>query len=179
MTTTPHTHPDLYSKAFIGDRLTPGKVTLSGFARKHDWKVAKPKGQKGAVTTNEGPANGGFTASFDLADFDDVAEWDAFQREVLDASLSGPKPKALAAYHPDLVRHQIIDCVVAEIGDMVHRNNGGATIVCKFLEYRPPKPRPVTKAEPGKPRQGTTTVNDPNAARKAELAALLEQARQP
>jgi hypothetical protein len=178
MATTPTTHPDLYRNVFIGDRFSPGTVSLSGYARKHDWNEQKPKGQTGAQTINRGPANGGFTATFFLVDLEQVREWDEFHR-MLSASVEGPKPKALAAYHPDLVRNKIIDVVVAEIGDMVHDGKGGATVVCKFIEYRPPKPKPASKAAAGKTRTGTTTVNDPNAAAKAELAALTAQARQP
>jgi hypothetical protein len=163
----------------INGILSPGKVTLSGYARKHEWEEQKPKGSKGTHTINHGPKNSGFTASFMLADFEDCEAWDEYQ-SMLAASVEGPTPKALSAYHPDLVRNKIIDVVVESIGDMTHDGRGGATVVCKFIEYRPPKPKPAVKADAtGKQRTGNTTVNDPNAARKAELAALLEQARRP
>lgn len=177
MTTTPYDHPDLYKSVNIGGVDSPGKVTLSGYARKHDWEVQKPKGQTGTSTLNRGPKNGGFTASFNLADREDCDAWDEFQRMLDTARTAG---KALGCYHPDLVRNQIVDCVVEEIGDMVHDDRGGANVTCKFIEYRPPKKKPATKPEAGKgKRTGATTVNDPNAARKAELAALTAQARQP
>lgn len=177
MTTTPHTHPDLYLSVHIGGVLSPGKVTLSDYERKHDWDVQKAKGQTGCTTVNRGPDNSGFIASFYLADQDDFDAWDPFQR-MLAASVEGTKPVALAAYHPDLVRNKITDVVVKSIGIMQHDGKGGATVVCKFIEYRPPKPKPAVKAG-AKARTGTTTVNDPNAARKAELDALLAQAREP
>jgi hypothetical protein len=179
MTTTPHTHPDLYMSVYVGGLKSPGKVTLSGYERDHDWDVQKAKGSTGATTVNHGPSNGGFTASFYLADFEDCEAWDDFQL-MLASSVEGPKPKALAAYHPDLVRNKILDVVVKSIGTMVHDGKGGATVVCKFIEYKPPKAKPAVKADAtGKARTGTTTVNDPNAARKAELAALVAQAQLP
>jgi hypothetical protein len=177
MTTTPYTHPDLYKSIHIGGVLSPGKVTLSGFDRDHDWEVQKPKGSTGTNTINRGPANSGFTASFYLVDEEDVAAWDDFQR-MLAASVEGAKPKALSAYHPDLVRNKILDVVVAKIGSMQHDTDGGATVVCKFIEYRPPKAKPAVKADASS-KARDSTVNDPNAARKAELDALLAQAREP
>lgn len=177
MATTPYTHPDLYKSIHIGGVLSPGKVTLSGFDREHDWDVQKAKGSTGATTVNRGPANSGFTASFHLADEEDVEAWDAFQR-MLSASVEGPKPTALSAYHPDLVRNKIVDVVVKSIGSMQHDDRGSATVVCKFIEYRPPKPKPAVKAN-AKSRAADATSTDPNAARKAELAALVAQAREP
>lgn len=177
MTTTPFTHSDLYTSVYIGGLKSPGTVTLTGYEREHDWDVQKAKGSTGATTVNRGPSNSGFTAAFYLADFADCEAWDDFQL-MLASSVEGPKPKALAAYHPDLVRNKILDVVVKSIGVMVYDGKGGATVTCKFIEYRPPKAKPATKAGAAG-RQGTTTVNDPNAARKAELAALVAQAKLP
>jgi hypothetical protein len=70
---------------------------------------------------------------------------------------------------------------------MLHDGRGGATVLVKFIEYRPPKPKPTAKAQP-KPggtsagaRTGVTTVErpDPNAAAKARLNELLAEARKP
>jgi hypothetical protein len=178
MAMTPSTHPDAFKSIILGSGQTsPGVVTLSGFPREHKWEQNQPKGTTGESTLNRGPKNSGFTASFYLADVDEVEEWDAFQR-ILSESVEGPKPRALQAFHPDLLRQKIVDVVVASIGELTHDGKDGATVVCKFLEYRPPKPKPAAKAEAGT-RRGTTTVNDTNAQRKAELAALLEQAKQP
>ena len=178
MATTPHTHTDLYTCIHLGGVQSPGTVKLSGFARKHDWEIQNPKGHKGEHTNNKGPKNGGFTATFYLADLADVAAWDEFQR-LIESTVEGPKARALSAYHPDLVRHKIVDVVLEELGDFVHDGKNGATIAVKFIEHRPPKPKPVARPDAGKVRRGVTTVNDPNAAAKAELAALREQARAP
>ncbi len=178
MSTTPYNNPDLYKSIHIGGMLSPGKVTLSGHDRVHDWEQQKAKGTVGEFTLNRGPKNvDGITASFALADLEDVEAWDEFQRMLNAARESG---KALLMFHPDTVRNLILDVVVRSIGGMQHNERGGATVVCKFSEYRPSKKKPATKAKAGTPqRQGTTTVNDPNAAAKAELSALLAQAREP
>lgn len=176
MATSPHTHPELYRSIILGGQASPGVATLSNCDRKHDWDVQKPKGQTGAVTVNRGPANGGFTATFYLADETDVAGWDTFAA-LIASTVEGTTPKALPVYHPDLARNKITDVVCESLGILNHDGKGGATVTVKFLEFRPPKPKPAKKA--AAQRQGKTTVNDPNAARKAELAALIEQAKAP
>jgi hypothetical protein len=176
MPTSPHTHPELYRSIILGGQASPGVVTLSNCDRKHDWDVQKPKGQTGAVTVNRGPANGGFTAVFYLADDTDVAGWDTFSA-LIASTVDGPKPKALSVYHPDLARNKITDVVCESLGVLNHDGKGGAHATVKFLEFRPPKPKPAAKAAAGVPAKAKRP--DPNAAAKAELAALLEQAKAP
>lgn len=176
MSTSPHTHPELYRSIILGGQPSPGVVTLSNCDRKHDWDVQKPKGQTGAVTVNRGPANGGFTATFYLADDTDVAGWDSFAA-LCSSTVDGPKPKAMSVYHPDLARNKITDVVVESLGILQHDGKGGAHVTVKFLEFRPPKPKPASKAAAGTPAKAKRP--DPNAAAKAELAALLAQAKSP
>jgi hypothetical protein len=179
MATSPATHPDIYKTLIVNGGESPGAVKLSGFDFEQDWEEQKAKGSTGATSLNRGRKLVKFTATFMLADLEDVEAWETFHR-TLRESVEGPKPKALLIFHPDLMRQGAIDFVVTSIGGMAHDGKGGSTVTCKFLEYRPPKPRPAAKADAGAgTRRGTTTVNDPNAARKAELAALLEQAKAP
>lgn len=178
MALTPHTHPDLFKVIVVGGAPSPGKVTLSNCDRQNDWDVQKAKGQTGSTTVNRGPGVSKIVASFYFADEEDVDGWDAFQR-ILAASVEGPKPTALSVYHPDLARNKITDVVVESIGLLQHDGKGGATVVCKFIEYRPAKPKPAVKAGANSRAPGVTTVNDPNVARRAELDALLAQARLP
>jgi len=179
MATSPHTHSELYRSIILGGQASPGVVTLSNCDRKHGWDQQQPKGQTGEYTVNKGPKNSGFTASFYLAGETDVAGWDSFS--ALLASTVEGKPKALSVYHPDLARNKITDVVVESIGILQHDGKGGATGVVKFIEFRPPKPKPATKAAAGTPAKTKANASrpDPNAARKAELAALIEQARAP
>jgi hypothetical protein len=169
MATSPTTHPEIYKSLIVNGTDTPGVVTLSGFDKEQNWEEQTPKGSTGSNSLNRGRKLVKFTASFYLADLDDVEAWESIHR-TLSESTEGPKPAALFITHPDLLRQGAIDFVVTSIGGMSHDGKGGATVVCKFLEYRPAKPKPAAKA---------TTRTDPNAARKAELAALLEQAKQP
>lgn len=174
MATNPTTHPDIYQPITVNGTNSPGKVTLSGYSRTQEWEQSKPKGSTGTSTLNRGAKNNGFTASFFLADEEDQAAWDDFQK-MLDDSVSGPKPRALLIFHPDLLRLRKVDFVLESIGEMQHDGKGGCTVVCKFLDYSPPRPKPPAKAEAG----GRSSATDPNAARKRELAALLEQAKKP
>lgn len=178
MATTPNTHPDIYKSILLGGVFSPGTVTLSGFDRVHAWEDQRPKGAMGENTINHGPKNAGFTATFFLADLEDVAQWDDFQR-LISSTVDGQKPQALPAYHPDLVRNKITDVVVESIGGFVHDGKNGASVTVKFKEYRPPKPKPAAKAGAAKKKADAQSRPDPNAEAKRELAALVEQARKP
>lgn len=167
MATSPATHPGIYKSLIVNGVETPGAVKLSDFPFDQEWEEQKPKGTTGASSLNRGRKLCRFTATFMLADLEDFEGWEEFHK-TLRESVDGPKPKALQIFHPDLMRQGAIDFVVTQIGGMAHDGKGGATVACKFIEYRPPKPK-----APNKPSART----DPNAARKKELAALLEQAK--
>lgn len=174
MATSPETHPELYKSLIVGGVASPGTVTLKQCAREHRLANKPPEGATGAVQSSKGPALVEFEAEFYLADLEDVAGWDDFQA-TLSASVEAAKPKALSIYHPDLARLKITECVVKSIGILQYDGKGGATATCKFSEFKPVKKRPVVNPEAKK----KAAANDPNAARKAELAALLEQAKHP
>jgi len=175
MATTPGTHPDLYVSVLLGGVFSPGKVTLSGHDRPERWETQAAKGQTGYTSVHHGDDVREFVATFFLADLEDVAGWDDFQK-ILESTVSGPKPKALPCYHPDLVRNRIGDVVVKKIGGFVHDALGGATVAVTFLEYRPPKPKAAAKAN-ASPKPVAKT--DPNAVAKAELQGLLDQVQNP
>lgn len=174
-------HEDLYNAIVLGTARSPGVVKLSGHDREKQWDIQKAKGQTGATSQLQGDPIGQFTATFTLAEPEDFERWERFQF-LLEQLTSGPKPIALPIYHPLLALNGFTEVSGAGIGGMVYDDLGRATVAVKFIEYRPPKPKPPKKAqaETGV-RIGTTTVEkpDPNAAAKAELAALLEEARRP
>lgn len=168
---------------------SPGVVTLSGHDRVKNWDVQAAKGTTGASSQLNGDPIGRFKATFFLAhdrldqpDIDDFALWDDFQR-LLESLVSGPTPQAVAIYHPDLARNKFTEVSVASIGGMVHDGRGGATVTVEFIEYRPPKPKAVkgatAKASPKGGAAGTAARPDPNARAKAELAALVAEAKKP
>lgn len=164
----PINDPDLYDSIELGGIRSPGTVTLSGHDREIDWDVKVGPGTTGGTTTLKAEKLITFTATFKLTDADDIAAWPAF-RDLINSTVQGSKAKALDVYHPDLAVNGIKSVVKAAIGGVVHDGKGGQTISVKLIEYRPPKPAKVTPL--AAPNKGA----DPNAAAKAELAALTAQ----
>lgn len=164
----PIDYEELYNTIELAGVESPGQVTLSGHDREIDWDVKTGPGTSGATTTLKAQKLVEFTATFYLADVDDFDDWPAFQ-DVLLSSIKG-KGKGLDIYHPDLARNDIKSVVLKSIGGVVHDKKGGQTIAVKLLEYRPPKKINVSPVG-----SASTKTTDPNAAAKAELAALTSQ----
>lgn len=173
----------------VGGKRSPGVVTLSGHDREKNWDTKAAKGQAGATEVLNGDPIGTFTASFYLADDGanpgeptDFDQWEDYQR-LIESTTNGPKPVALPIYHPDLARNHFTEVVSGGVGGLVHDGKGGATVKVKFREYKPAKPKPAAKATVKKvmsdPHGDPNGANDPNAQRKAELAALVAEARKP
>jgi hypothetical protein len=168
---------DLYNVITLGGTSSPGIVTLSGHNRKVDWDIKDGPGLTGATTTLKSIPPIEFTASFylvyDVAQgLNELDAWPAFQA-LIDSTVASKTPVALDIYHPDLASQQppITSVAKAEVGGMVYDGKGGATVVVKFQEFRPPKAKGGTVAAS---KAGTTPV-DPNADLKAQLAALTNQ----
>lgn len=174
---------DLLSVIVLGTTTSPGVVKLSGHDRNKDWDNQKAKGSTGASSKLNGDPIEPFTCTFTLAgdgqdEVDDFERWEEFQR-LIESTTNGPKPVALSIFHPDLARQRITKVTNAGVGGMVHDGKGGATVVVKFQEYKPPKPKPVAKATAKGGSTAKAAAPDPNAARKAELAALYDEATKP
>ncbi len=157
---------DVYNVIELGGVESPGQATLSGHDREIDWDIKIGPGTTGGTTTLKAQKLVAFTVSIYMADAEDWNDWPAFQ-EVLESSVKG-KGKGLDVYHPDLARNDIKSVVLQSIGGVVHDKKGGQTIAVKLLEYRPPKPAKVTPL-------GSLKKDDPDAAAKAQLAALTKQ----
>ncbi len=153
---------ELFDSIELAGVRSPGVVTLSGHDRKVNWDVKDGAGQTGASTTLKNMPLTEFTASFYLADEEEIGQWPAF-RELVYSTISGKKPKALDVYHPDLAVNKIKMIVLANMAGVVHDKKGGQTIAVKFQEYCPPKPK------------GGAPGPDPNAKANAELAALTKK----
>lgn len=175
----------------LGTMRSPGVVALSGHDRADNWDIQQAKGKTGASTTLNGPPPAQFQASFYLADDSNVLDgtgdapsdfdvWEDFQR-LCESMTAGPAPFALPIYHPDLARQKITEVTKASISGAVHDGKGGTTYVVKFLEFKPPKKKSAAKpsAKAGSGIAGDPAKPDPNAAAKAELAALTDQAQRP
>ncbi len=179
----------------LGLTPSPGALTLSGHDRWKNWDVQAAKGTTGASSNLNGDPIGTFTATFKLASYGpdgqptgDFENWDNFRR-LIESMTNGPTPLALPVYHPDLAENGFTELSSGGIGGAVHDGKGGKTYVVKFIEYKPSKPKPSSKAKAkpaGTPAAGGGPFGpppppppDPNAAAKAELAGLLAVARAP
>lgn len=168
-------HEDQFNSIELAGELSPGKVTLSGHDRKVTWDVKSGPGLSGASTTIKEVPPIEFTATFylvrdDSQDIDQWEDWNDFV-EIIESTVSGAKPKAVEIYHPDLARQKppITSVCKAMVGGFTDDGKGGRTVVVKFQEYRPPK------KVSGSPKGSKSTKDDPDAAAKAELAALTKK----
>ena len=143
----PYDAPEVFAVIVLGTTVSPGKVTLSGHNRVPKWDEQAAKGSSGATTKLEDPKPPGkFTASFFLADADEVDAWDADFQPVLLSTFMGPSPLALPVYHPDLAANDFTEVVCRSIGGKVRDRTGGTTIAVELGEYCPPKPKPTRSA---------------------------------
>jgi hypothetical protein len=183
--------PEVVDKILLGNAVSPGRVTLRGHDRDATWDVKEASGQDGASSSYQGEPVGQFEAIFSLAfdpyeGVDELYEWDAFQR-VIDGMTAGPSPIALPIYHPDLARNRYTEVSRGMVGGMVRDGKGGATVTVKFIEYRPPKPKPATNATgaaatasgSGRADGGAQPAYDPNAERRARVQELWDEAQEP
>jgi len=174
----PIDHEELFNAIELGGVVSPGKVTLSGHDRKITWDVKKGPGLTGATTTMKEVPPIEFTASFylvrdDSLGIDDFEDWEAFLR-VIESTVSGPKPKALDIYHPDLASQTppITSVCKAAVAGVIHDGKGGQTVAVKFQEYRAPKPAG------GTPTGAKAKAKaDPEAAALSEIDRLTNQYR--
>ena len=176
MALSPFTHPLIFKTLILGGKETPGTVTLSGHDRTQEFEIKKPKGVTGTPPVYHGRNLMQFSASFYLADDDDRDAWDVTEKALAALLPKSGRPKATSCFHPDLVSRGLSDVVVQSIGGMQHDGKGGSTVVVKFIEHLPAKKHKPTQPEA---RKSGKTITDPNAAAKAELNALLEQAKSP
>lgn len=167
---------------FLGNAISPGTIeAISGHDAPDNWDVQAPKGSTGAATKLNGrgvrrPQITIYLAGGYDGEPDDFADWQAHAR-LLDSLTSGPTPRALPIYHPDLAASKITEVTRANVSGLVYDGTGGARVTVEFIEYKPPRPKPAKKpaAQGGSVRVGVTTTRapDPNADKRAELTALL------
>lgn len=176
----PINSPDAYNVIELAGRKSPGIVTLSGHDRNEKWDIKDADGSAGASTTYKGEQVAQFSASFYLVfdptqNLDEFASWETFAALIRSSLPAGGKPKALSIFHPDLAANDIKSVCKASIGGMAHDGKGGATVVVKFLEFRPPKKKSGTPTS----SKTTTAKPDPNADLKAQIDSLLAEAKRP
>jgi hypothetical protein len=178
----------------LGDTPSPGMVKLVGHDRFKNWDIQAAKGTTGASSNLNGAPIGQFTATFYLAKYDengvetgDFEYWKSFRR-LIESCTDGPTPTALPIYHPELAENKFSEVTSGGISAPTRDGLGGVSYTVKFLEYKPPKKKASSKATakaagafvPGGGGQfgpPPPPPPDPNAAAKAELAALTTLAR--
>ncbi len=159
---------EIFDHVVLSGVRSPGVVKISGHKRKAEWDIKQVKGQKRATMELKAIPLVEFTCEFFLADKEDFAAWPAFL-DLVNSTIAGPKPKALDIYHPDLAEQDIKSVVKAETQGTKHDGKGGQSKVVVFQEYGPPA------AKGGSPTASKAKGPDPDAAAKAELAALTAQ----
>jgi hypothetical protein len=186
----PYQQGEALHKLITQDVISPGKATLTGTPREKEWDIQKAKGKTGASTVLNGDPVGQFSVLFELSgDVDDgdgqtdFDRWDSYQR-LLESSVNGAKPVALRVYHPDLAAAKITEVVLAGISLPTYDGKGGKSYTVKFIEFKPPKPKPAAKPKGGavtyaNTNEGKRSPPDPNAAAKQELARLTNLAKRP
>lgn len=172
----PYANEDALNKILLGTVPSPGTVKLDRLEDPANWNIKEANGWTGASMTLRGQNPREFDATFYLVTDQDFDDWDVFQK-VIDTMTAVAKPFALPVYHPDLARLRYTEVTKKSVGGLVYDGKGGASVKVTFIEYKPPKKKKGTSPT-AKPAAGNTTP-DPNAAAKAELAALLAQARGP
>ncbi len=176
-TPNPLDNEELYNSIVLGGVTSPGRVTLSGHDRKAVWDVKKAAGISGATTTLKEIPPIEFTATFylvrdDAQGIDQLSEWPTFLR-IIEATISGPKPKAVDIYHPDLASQTppITSVCKAGVAGVVHDGKGGQIVAVRFQEYRTPKPAGGTPSG----SKAKAQKADPEAATLAEIARLTDE----
>jgi len=176
--TTSHQLPELYATIRLGDTTSPGRVTLSGHDRKKEWDVQRAKGATGASNKLNGDPLGTFSATFEFDERDEES-WNTFQRTA-ESTVNGTTPVALPIFHPDLARQKITKVTLASMGGVVRDDKGLCKVKVDFIEYSPPKPKPVQPTKPGTGNGSKTAPKpDPNKAAKDRLAGLVDEANSP
>lgn len=172
-----------YDYVILAGATSPGTVVIKGADRFKNWDIKAAKGQAGATTQLNGDDVGRFTADFYLADDEDKDEWEYFKL-LIESMTEGPTPTAYQIYHPDLASQRFTEVASGGIGQPIHDGRGGTMVSVKFLEYKPAKAKRSSKAK-AKPNStsGVGAIQDvrrdPNAAAKAQLSALVDEASKP
>lgn len=187
---------EFFDAVIVEDQISPGKVTITGHDWAEKWETKEQQGATGEVALHKGQEVRPFQLTFDLvldpedpegeSDFD---RWQLFA-ELLRSSTSGPEPRALFIFHPDLASNMITSVVLVSIGGMIRSEDPGRAQVQVVLRpYDPARDKPVKPATAGGGSgSGSATPTapgeappkpDPNAAAKEELAQLLDAAEAP
>lgn len=187
----PIDNPALWDFIELGGVRSPGVCTWSGWKRHNEWDRKKGKGTRGSTQTlvQQPEANGEFT--FHLWDNGTIggtghnhfAEWDAFV-PLLKYDPTKKKPEAITIYHPALDFIDVHSVVIEDVGPPEPQGEGMYTITVKMSEFFPVPPKasvgtPTTSKQAPPPNVPGTNPPPVQDVYQQQIAALLQQARQP
>lgn len=172
----PLDHEEAYNHIILAGVRSPGIVRkITGHDRKVGWDIKKGPGQSGASMTRTSEEPVPFTVEIYLADREDFDAWPAFLA-LINSTVSGPTPKALDCYHPDLVEQGISSVVKDTSFGTEHDGLGGQIKRVRLIEYRPPKAKGGSPSgSKAKPKKADPDPNDPNYAALQELKRLTDE----
>jgi hypothetical protein len=186
MSLNPIDHPDQYDAIVLADQRSPGVCKLGGPMLDHGWEKQEAKGSGGGETIQNGAKLVEFTCELYLwrdEKVDHFARWVEW-RPLLRRPVQKGAAKALDIYHPQLAELGVTSVVCSKEGSLEPDGAGGAKVKLTFLQYAPAKPTAAGKpkgstaqaggaaAGPGKQKK---EPRDPNADKKAEAQALLDE----
>jgi hypothetical protein len=179
MSANPITDPELWHRATIAGRDTPGVCTVTGIERERKWDEKEGPGASGALLTFRGIKLSEPTLKirmFVAADYDAYNDLAAYLKTFADNG------GAVDFWHGSVEGLDIRSVVIVSIGAPVIVKEGDslyeATI--KLKEYRPPPKTNATKTPDGsKQGAGTGATGEQTALSAAEQEAknLLDEAR--
>lgn len=180
--------PRLYTKMLLGSGSgalwSPGKMTLSGHDREQNWDVQNAKGQTGASSVHNGENVGQFQATYELMAQADIDAWPAFA-ELVASTTAGSDAIALPVYNALLLLNGYTAVSNGGIGGMTITDLGAHIVTVKFVELKPKQTKTSSAAtgsalsavgSGGASGAASNVKYDPNAERRAELAALQAKA---
>ena len=179
----PHDNNNLFYKLTAGDKDSPGKiVAITDCDREWVWDEKKPTKQEGVDAILHGVKRGIVAVTFWLwkdydTNIDHFELWDAFQDQ-LESFNSGPEARAFEVYHPVLSRQGYTELRLKKIYGQQFLPTGEALVRVDFSQHLPPREKKPVKVAASQVSPISKKV-DPNAAAKAELAALVKEAQEP
>lgn len=180
----PFDNPTAFDKVRVGQVLSPGLCTISGFKRKHDFDRKKGKGSAGeTITFVQLPAAEG-TLTFTFWDRESYNAWPAFA-PLFKYNPAKKEPTPIDIFHPWLAEIDIASVVATSVSAREHKGKGRYEVTVDLLEYRPPPAKSIVSTPTGSksnavPAPGVGSNPDPIAdAQQKEIARLLAEAQKP
>lgn len=149
MPVAPHNDPEAWDsyRVFWGEQwwTAPGTATVL-CPKAIGWDKKDASAQRGASISRVNEPLIEYTVRHELSDeeyefgdilTDDFERWDGWEFVM---ARSYEDNSALDVDHPELLRQGVLAAVVTEIGPIQRNEDGGATVECKWAQWREPEP---------------------------------------